>query len=60
VVSLNKSVTGLLAAAVALALLSPLASGAPDGLERVAEDLGFAGRALAGLAAPPLDPPRAQ
>jgi cobalt/nickel transport system permease protein len=29
----------------ALALLSPLASGDPDGLERVAEDQGFLGRA---------------
>ena len=31
--------------ALAVALLSPLASGSPDGLERVAEDRGFLGRA---------------
>ena len=31
--------------ALAVALLSPLASGSPDGLERVAEDKGFLGRA---------------
>jgi hypothetical protein len=30
---------------VGLALLSPLASGSPDGLERVAEDRGFLGLA---------------
>lgn len=30
-----------LAIALALALVSPLASGSPDGLERVAEDKGF-------------------
>jgi hypothetical protein len=35
---------GLLAALL-LVLLSPLASSAPDGLERVAEDLGFIHRA---------------
>lgn len=34
-----------LAIAAALALLSPLASGDPDGLERVAEDQGFLDRA---------------
>lgn len=32
--------------ALAAALLSPLASSSPDGLERVAEDQGFLGRAL--------------
>jgi hypothetical protein len=32
--------------AVGAALLSPLASGDPDGLERVAEDKGFLGQAL--------------
>ncbi len=32
--------------ALLVALLSPLASAAPDGLERVAEDLGFIGTAL--------------
>lgn len=31
--------------ALAVALLSPLASGEPDGLERVAEDNGFLGKA---------------
>ena len=31
--------------AVAVALLSPLASGSPDGLERVADDRGFLERA---------------
>jgi len=31
--------------ALAVALLSPLASGSPDGLERVAEDKGFLARA---------------
>jgi len=36
---------GLLLALI-LALLSPLASSAPDGLERVALDEGFMGRAL--------------
>ncbi len=35
-----------LALALALALLSPLASPSPDGLERIAEDHGFIGRAL--------------
>lgn len=39
---------GLLVA-VALALLSPLASTSPDGLERVAEDKGFLGKATAPL-----------
>jgi cobalt/nickel transport system permease protein len=34
-----------LVAALGAALLSPLASGAPDGLERVAEDTGFSERA---------------
>jgi cobalt/nickel transport system permease protein len=38
-------IAGLLAA-LAVVLLSPLASAAPDGLERVATDLGFAGRAV--------------
>jgi hypothetical protein len=37
---------------VALVLLSPLASSAPDGLERVAEDLGFGERAVNLLAVP--------
>jgi cobalt/nickel transport system permease protein len=37
---------GLLIATI-LALLSPFASGSPDGLERVAEDLGFLDRGLA-------------
>ena len=32
--------------AVALTMLAPLASGSPDGLERVAEDAGFLSRAL--------------
>lgn len=32
--------------AVALTLLAPFASGSPDGLERVAEDVGFINRAL--------------
>ncbi len=36
-----------LAIALALAVLSPLASPHPDGLERVAEDQGFIARALA-------------
>jgi cobalt/nickel transport system permease protein len=35
-----------LAVALVVAALSPLASGAPDGLERVAQDLGFMGAAL--------------
>ncbi len=35
----------LLAALAVAAFLSPLASPSPDGLERVAEDHGFAGRA---------------
>lgn len=34
-----------LALALVLAFLSPLASGSPDGLERVAEDEGFVDRA---------------
>jgi hypothetical protein len=34
-----------LAIAFVLAFLSPLASGSPDGLERVAEDKGFIGKA---------------
>ena len=38
-------IVGLLIA-LALALLSPLASTSPDGLERVAEDHGFLSRAL--------------
>ena len=36
-----------LALALALAVISPLASSDPDGLERVAEDHGFIERALA-------------
>jgi cobalt/nickel transport system permease protein len=40
-------ITGVgLAIALGLALLSPLASSSPDGLERVAEDQGFLGRAI--------------
>jgi hypothetical protein len=35
-----------LAIALAVTILSPLASSSPDGLERVAEDQGFIGRAL--------------
>ena len=35
-----------LAIALLVAILSPLASGHPDGLERVAEDEGFIGSAL--------------
>lgn len=42
----------LLLVVVVLVIFSPLASSAPDGLERVAEDLGFAERAVAHLAAP--------
>lgn len=41
-----------LAFAVVLALLSPLASPWPDGLERVASDLGFMGRAQTLILAP--------
>lgn len=37
-------VAGGLAIAFLVAFLSPLASSAPDGLERVAHDLGFLGR----------------
>ena len=37
---------GALMLALALAILSPLASSSPDGLERVAEDKGFIDRAL--------------
>ena len=40
---------GGLALALLLVLLSPLASSHPDGRERVAEDQGFAERALAPL-----------
>jgi hypothetical protein len=36
---------GALLVAVLVALISPLASGSPDGLERVAEDKGFIGGA---------------
>jgi len=35
-----------LVVALAVTILSPLASSHPDGLERVAEDQGFIGRAL--------------
>ena len=38
---------GILALALLLAILSPLASSSPDGLERVAEDKGFIDVALA-------------
>ncbi len=38
---------GVLLLALILAVLSPLASPAPDGLERVAEDKGFIDKALA-------------
>ncbi len=38
---------GVLILAFLLAILSPLASSSPDGLERVAEDKGFIGTALA-------------
>lgn len=34
---------GLMVAVIVVALLAPLASSDPDGLERVAEDAGFAG-----------------
>ena len=37
---------GALILALLLAILSPLASSSPDGLERVAEDKGFIGAAL--------------
>jgi len=37
---------GALLLALLLAILSPLASSSPDGLERVAEDKGFIGAAL--------------
>ena len=37
---------GLLLLALLLAILSPLASSSPDGLERVAEDKGFVSAAL--------------
>jgi hypothetical protein len=37
---------GTLVLALLLAILAPLASSAPDGLERVAEDKGFVGKAL--------------
>lgn len=37
---------GVLLIALCLAILAPLASSAPDGLERVAEDKGFIQRAL--------------
>lgn len=37
---------GVLILALLLAILAPLASSSPDGLERVAEDKGFIGRAF--------------
>lgn len=37
---------GAIILALLLAILSPLASSAPDGLEKVAEDKGFVGKAL--------------
>ncbi len=40
---------GALIVAFVLALLSPLASSSPDGLERVAEDTGFLSAAREGL-----------
>ncbi len=40
--------------AIALAILSPLASSAPDGLERVAEKLGFVGRTAKSVIHAPL------
>jgi cobalt/nickel transport system permease protein len=44
------------ASAIAIAvLLAPVASSSPDGLERVAESLGFATRAVASFAAPLAD-----
>ena len=43
---------GLLLALGLALFLSPFASKAPDGLERVAEDLGFSGRAGGGLHSP--------
>jgi len=43
---------GLLATLGLVAFLAPVASSMPDGLERVAERLGFAGRAVADRAAP--------
>ena len=50
---LSPPVRGGLIAALVLAMgLSPFASSAPDGLERVAERLGFAGAAAAAQAAP--------
>jgi cobalt/nickel transport system permease protein len=44
-------VTGLLIA-LAVVLISPLASSDPDGLERVAEDTGFLNRGLANTLGP--------
>ena len=40
--------------AIAMAILSPLASSSPDGLERVAEKFGFAGRAAKSVIRAPL------
>ena len=50
-----RSWLGVLAAAVVVALvLSPLASSFPDGLEKVAEHLGFGGQASASSLPSPL------
>lgn len=40
------SLIGIAAATLLAALLSPLASSSPDGLEKVAETQGFAGKAV--------------
>ncbi len=43
---------GVLTALLVAGLLSPFASSHPDGLERVAEDWGFAGKAFSMLTVP--------
>lgn len=46
-ISKKKIFLGLVIALVVAAFLSPFASSSPDGLERVAEDQGFAEQAIA-------------
>ncbi|NLO89918.1 MAG: hypothetical protein GX088_06310 [Clostridia bacterium] len=48
----NKAVAVIVLALVVAALLSPWASSNPDGLEKTAEDLGFAEAAVEMLGAP--------
>jgi cobalt/nickel transport protein len=53
VINVNKKwLLGMIIALAVAALLSPFASSSPDGLERVAEDIGFLDKATSYLSSP--------